>query len=49
MALAATASRVDIDGYLTAEILPKPDPDSAAQQAIRFLRDRLAARPAVPA
>ena len=40
---------IGYDGYLTAEILPQPDPDSAAQQAIRFLRDRLAARPAVPA
>jgi len=32
---------IDYDGYLTAEILPKPDPDSAAQQAARFLQTRL--------
>ena len=29
------------DGWLTAEILPKPDPDSAARQAVAFLRARL--------
>ena len=29
------------DGWLTVEILPKPDPDSAARQAVRFLRARL--------
>ena len=28
---------IGYDGYLTAEILPRPDPDSAARQAIRFL------------
>ncbi|HYW41904.1 MAG TPA: sugar phosphate isomerase/epimerase family protein [Bryobacteraceae bacterium] len=28
-------------GYITAEILPKPDPDLAAQQAARFLLKRL--------
>jgi len=32
---------IGYDGYLTAEILPKPDPDSAAQQAARFLQARL--------
>ena len=32
------------DGYVTAEILPEPNPDSAAEQAIRFLHARLAAR-----
>jgi len=26
------------EGYLTAEILPKPDPESAARQAAAFLR-----------
>jgi 5-keto-L-gluconate epimerase len=36
-------SDIGYDGYLTAEILPKPDPDSAAAQAIRFLRARLSA------
>jgi 5-keto-L-gluconate epimerase len=40
---------IGYDGYLTAEILPKPDPNSAAQQAIRFLRAGLAARSAAPA
>lgn len=28
---------IGYDGYITAEILPRPDPDSAARQAIRFL------------
>jgi len=37
-------SDIQYDGYVTAEILPKPDPDSAAEQAIRFLRARLVAR-----
>ena len=32
-------------GYLTAEILPKPDPDSAARQAADFLLARLDRRP----
>jgi 5-keto-L-gluconate epimerase len=32
---------IGYDGYITAEILPQPDPDSAAQQAARFLRNRL--------
>jgi len=40
---------IGYDSYITAEILPRPDPDSAAQQAIRFLRDRMAARPAAHA
>ena len=34
-------SDIDYRGYLTAEILPRPDPDSAAQQAIRFLNQEL--------
>jgi sugar phosphate isomerase/epimerase len=38
---------IGYDGYLTAEILPKPDPDAAAQQAARFLQVRLGR--AVPA
>lgn len=29
-------------GWITAEILPRPDPDSAARQAVRFLRARFA-------
>lgn len=40
---------IGYDGYVTAKILPKPDPDSAAEQAIRFLRARLAARSAASA
>jgi sugar phosphate isomerase/epimerase len=31
---------IGYDGWITAEILPKPDPDSAARQAVRFLRAR---------
>lgn len=34
-------SDIGYDGYLTAEVLPKPDPDSAARQAARFLLPRL--------
>jgi sugar phosphate isomerase/epimerase len=30
--------QADFDGWLSVEILPKPDPDSAAQQAIEYLR-----------
>ena len=41
-------SDIRYDGYITAEILPKPAPDAAAAQAIRFLRARLAAQPAGP-
>lgn len=37
---------IGYDGWITAEILPKPDPDSAARQAARFLRARLAGRAA---
>jgi sugar phosphate isomerase/epimerase len=35
-------SDIGYDGWLTAEILPRPDPDAAAAQAIRFLREKLA-------
>jgi sugar phosphate isomerase/epimerase len=34
---------VGYNGYVTAEILPEPDPDSAAKQAVRFLRARISA------
>jgi sugar phosphate isomerase/epimerase len=34
-------SDIGYQGYLTAEILPRPDSDSAAQQAIRFLHQEL--------
>jgi 5-keto-L-gluconate epimerase len=37
-------SDIRYDGFLTVEILPRPDPGSAAEQAIRFLRARLAVR-----
>jgi len=32
---------IGYDGYLTAEILPKPAPDLAARQAVKFLRPRI--------
>jgi sugar phosphate isomerase/epimerase len=32
---------IGYDGYLTAEILPKPDPERAALQAVTFLRQML--------
>jgi len=32
---------IGYQGYITAEILPKPDPDLAARQAARFLLERL--------
>lgn len=32
---------IGYQGYLTAEILPKPEPELAARQAVRFLRARL--------
>lgn len=35
---------IDYDGWLTAEILPKPDPEQASLQAIRFLRSRFSRR-----
>ena len=31
-------NKVDYDGWLSVEILPYPNPDAAAQQAIRFLK-----------
>ncbi|MDR3703926.1 MAG: sugar phosphate isomerase/epimerase, partial [Candidatus Sulfopaludibacter sp.] len=36
----AVLSDIGYNGYLTAEILPLPDPLAAARQAIRFLSDR---------
>jgi sugar phosphate isomerase/epimerase len=35
---------IGYDGWVTAEILPEPDPDSAARQAVEFLRTRFAAQ-----
>ncbi len=37
---------IGYDGYLTAEILPKPDPDQAAAQAARYLLQKLKRPPA---
>lgn len=34
---------IGYDGWITAEILPWPDPDAAARQAVRFLRARFVA------
>jgi len=39
-----TLGDINYDGWITAEILPEPDPDSAAQQAVQFLRSRFAAQ-----
>src|SRR5258708_3676856 len=35
---------IGYNDWITVEILPDPDPDSAAQQAIQFLRSRFAAQ-----
>ena len=35
---------INYNDWITVEILPEPDPDSAAQQAIKFLRSRFAPR-----
>lgn len=35
----ATLKEVGYDGYVTAEILPKPNPDEAAKMAVSFLRN----------
>jgi sugar phosphate isomerase/epimerase len=37
---------IGYDGYLTVEILPKPDPDQAAAQAARYLLQKLKRPPA---
>lgn len=37
-AIIAALRSIGYDGYVTAEILPYPDPDTAAQQAIAYLR-----------
>jgi 5-keto-L-gluconate epimerase len=34
-------NEIGYDGWLTAEVLPHPDPDHAAEQAVRFLRERV--------
>jgi sugar phosphate isomerase/epimerase len=38
----ATLYEMGYDGYVSAEILPWPDPDTAAERTIAFLRERLA-------
>jgi 5-keto-L-gluconate epimerase len=35
---------IGYNDWITVEILPEPDPDSAAQQAVQFLRSRFAAQ-----
>lgn len=35
----ATLKEVGYDGYVTAEIMPKPNPDEAAKMAVSFLRN----------
>ena len=37
---------IDYDGWITAEILPFPNPDEAARRAIAFLRPRVSMQPA---
>jgi sugar phosphate isomerase/epimerase len=37
-AIVASLKKIGYDGYVTVEILPYPDPDTAAQQAISYLR-----------
>lgn len=41
----ATLADIGYDDWITAEILPEPDPDSAAKQAVQFLRSRYAGQP----
>jgi sugar phosphate isomerase/epimerase len=40
-AIIATLRRVGYRGYLTAELLAKPDPDTAAQQTLTYMRSLL--------
>ena len=40
---------IEYDGYLTAEILPRPDPDQAAAQAARYLLGKLGRAPRLAA
>ncbi|MFQ5750990.1 MAG: 5-keto-L-gluconate epimerase [bacterium] len=37
----ATLNEIEYDGYLSAEILPLPDPDTCAEKTIKFLRPLL--------
>lgn len=34
----AALNEIGYDGWITAEVLPRPDPEKAAEQAVRFLR-----------
>ena len=34
-------NEIGYDGWITAEVLPHPDPDRAAEQTVRFLRPRV--------
>lgn len=38
-AIIETLRKIQYDGYVTVEILPHPNPDEAAAQAVRFLRN----------
>jgi sugar phosphate isomerase/epimerase len=40
-AIIETLRRVGYRGYLTAELLAKPDPDTAAQQTLTYMRSLL--------
>jgi sugar phosphate isomerase/epimerase len=40
-----TLAEIGYDSWMTAEILPEPDPDSAARQAVKFLRSWYAGQP----
>jgi len=41
-AIFATLRKMGYEGYVSAEILPQPDPDTAAERTIAFLRQQLA-------
>jgi len=41
-AIFATLRKMGYEGYVSAEILPQPDPDAAAERTIAFLRQQLA-------
>jgi sugar phosphate isomerase/epimerase len=41
-------NEIGYDGWIAAEVLPHPDPDAAAEQAVRFLRPRASRQYALP-
>ncbi|NLD73090.1 MAG: sugar phosphate isomerase/epimerase, partial [Chloroflexi bacterium] len=45
-AILAVLGEIGYDGWVTAEILPHPDPDAAARAAIDYLRTLIPAAPA---